>query len=178
MSADDTFFVARKGRVWACFLDGRPAVDLGPEAVFWTAAEAFAEERFPQQDCAPTPQFASPSLIAPAPVAAERLPPAVSSRTVNERSQERREVSIVGRVFAAGGSREVIIHDLSEQGCRIEDRSQMKLREGGHVTVRIGEVGPIPATVRWMHAEEIGLRFDNPLYPSVLDHIHAQFGRR
>ncbi|MCT2559405.1 PilZ domain-containing protein [Tsuneonella sp. YG55] len=180
MKEECAFFVARAGAIWACFLDGRPAVKLGGEDEFWQAVSLFYDERNPHSETVsathtPPPP---PPTPAPEPESAEPDPDEPGQpRTVNERSAERHAVSIVGRIFTSGGSREAIVGDLSSTGCRFEDYSDRRIEKGAHLTVKIGTVGPIPATVRWNRSPIVGVQFDAPLHPSVLEHIRLQFGR-
>lgn len=94
-----------------------------------------------------------------------------------ERGAERHDISIVGKLRTGTGKRDVTIVDLSERGCRILDRLGY-LPPGLAVTIRIGPIGPIDATVRWQKQPYAGIRFDNPLHPAVLDHIRTHFDLR
>lgn len=94
-----------------------------------------------------------------------------------ERNAERHDISIVGKLRTGHGKRDVTIVDLSERGCRIFDRMGY-LAPNMSVTIKIGPVGPIDATVRWQDQPYAGISFDNPLYPAVLDHIRAHFDLR
>ena len=71
-----------------------------------------------------------------------------------------------------GGSRDVWIKDVSEYGCRFFDRFSV-LSVGTPISVRIGNIGPIAADVRWREGSIVGARFEDPLHPSVLAHIVA-----
>lgn len=94
-----------------------------------------------------------------------------------ERGADRHDISIQGRLRTSKGARDVTIVDLSESGCRIFDRMGI-LSPGETVTMRIGPVGPVDSTVRWQEQPYVGIRFDNPLYPAVLDHIRTHFDLR
>lgn len=94
-----------------------------------------------------------------------------------ERDSERHDISIVGILRTGTGKREVTIVDLSERGCRILDQMGFLSPNLG-VTIKIGPVGPIDATVRWQDKPFAGILFDNPLYPAVLDHIRTHFDLR
>lgn len=94
-----------------------------------------------------------------------------------ERSVQRHDISIVGKLRTGTGKRDVTIVDLSDRGCRIYDRMG-HLPHNLSVTIKIGPIGPIDATVRWHDQPYAGLRFDNPLYPAVLDHIRTHFDLR
>lgn len=94
-----------------------------------------------------------------------------------DRESERYDISIVGTLRTGTGKRDVTIVDLSEKGCRFYDRMG-HLSEGLSVTIKIGPVGPIDATVRWQDQPYAGIRFSNPLYPAVLEHIRTHFDLR
>ncbi|RIV89039.1 PilZ domain-containing protein [Aurantiacibacter zhengii] len=96
---------------------------------------------------------------------------------MGERSVERHDISIMGTLRTGTGKREVTIVDLSERGCRILDRMGFLSPDLG-VTIKIGPVGPVDATVRWQDRPYAGIRFNNPLYPAVLDHIRTHFDLR
>ena len=52
------------------------------------------------------------------------------------------------------------------------------LRTDDRLTVKIGPVGPVEATVRWNRSDSVGVQFNSPLYPSVLEHIRNHFDLR
>lgn len=91
----------------------------------------------------------------------------------NARNKDRRKVGIEGRYRSGRGvSRDVWITDISETGCRFYDRFG-NMRPGTDITIRIGPVGPIDATVRWLEQHVNGVQFRQPLHVSVFDHIVA-----
>ena len=69
----------------------------------------------------------------------------------------------------------VSVLDISEGGCRFFDKFG-RLIPGARITVRIGAIGPIEATVRWCEDQVVGVEFDNPIYGPVLEHIRRQLG--
>lgn len=168
---DDLFFVARNGSIWACWLSGKPAVNLGGECAARAAMEQFLGENRP----ALTSGIEKPP--APPPPMKSTLAPPPAPRTVMERSADRHEIAIVGRIFTAGGSRDVVITDLSETGCQFTDEAEV-LESGNRLTIKIGPIGPLEAATRWRRAERIGIEFTTRLYPSVLDHIRQHFDLR
>ncbi|MFB0611227.1 PilZ domain-containing protein [Aurantiacibacter poecillastricola] len=94
-----------------------------------------------------------------------------------DREGERHDIAIEGKLRTSTGKRDVTIVDLSERGCRIYDRMGYLVSDMA-VTLRIGPIGPVEATVRWQQRPHAGLHFTNPLYPAVLDHIRAHFDLR
>lgn len=94
-----------------------------------------------------------------------------TSRAMDLRIDPRHPVEIHGRYRTGSGNpRDVIVTDLSENGCRIFDRF-CNLDVGRFITVRIGSIGPLGAKVRWRENNVAGLHFVEPLHPRILDHM-------
>lgn len=90
------------------------------------------------------------------------------------RREARHGVAVEGRYRTGTGvPKDVSVLDISEGGCRFFDKFG-RLIPGAQITVRIGAIGPIPATVRWTEGSVVGVEFDNPIYGPVLDHIRRQ----
>lgn len=175
MATDDPFFIAKDGHVWACWLNGNPAVNLGNEQSFWAAAEKLMNDLHPIEEEASVPTH-EPAAVAAVEAAPEVEAPEPAAPPTVERSEDRHEVTIVGRLYGSDGSREVTIYDLSTHGCRVEDHSFS--RPGSLVTIKIGSVGPVRAVIRWRRNASIGLKFEDPLYPSVMEHIRRDLSLR
>ena len=93
------------------------------------------------------------------------------------RREQRYSISVPGRYRKGTGVRfNVAIKDLSEYGCQFCDLVG-RIDTGDDITIRIGDIGPIDARVKWVAKREIGVEFDQPLYPSVLEHIIAAGGK-
>lgn len=89
----------------------------------------------------------------------------------NQRREPRHEVQVAGRYRSrVGASRDIWIKDISETGCRFFDKFSV-LPVDTNITFRVGSIGPIPARVRWREKSVVGIQFDTPLHPSVLEHI-------
>ncbi|WP_230281147.1 PilZ domain-containing protein [Croceicoccus sp. Ery15] len=84
------------------------------------------------------------------------------------RKQERASVEGVCRYrFGGGIAVPVRISDLTEGGCRISSIPRA-LAIGDHISISIDTLAPLFATVKWVESgRAAGLKFDNPLYPSV-----------
>ena len=94
-------------------------------------------------------------------------------RNIGKRLASRRNVGIEGRYRSGSGrARDVWITDLSKTGCRFYDKFGT-MQQGKAITLRIGSIGPILATVRWWDNHVNGVQFDQPLHDSVYDHICA-----
>jgi hypothetical protein len=168
VSEGDFFFVTRNGSMWACWLSGRPAVELGPEGEVRSAMAQALGAAAPRQTSASLPPPPSPPVTRADPI---------PSDLVIEREKPRQELTIIGRIFTVGGSREVTIRDLSETGCHFLDLAN-DLKPDTRLTIKIGTIGPIEATVRWRKSRSVGIQFKTALYPSVFEHICEQFDLR
>lgn len=187
--SDDLFFVSRNGAIWACWLSGKPAIKLGDDdEVVAAMAQFLRPAKAPQPAAVPPPASAthasSPAGLPPSPAPhlsslapPPRSPAQVAKRVLKDRAAARHDLTILGRIFTANGSRDVTILDLSESGCQFHaPMSHLKIDE--RLTVKLGPVGPVEATVRWHRGDKLGVQFNSPLYPSVLDHIRDHFDLR
>lgn len=189
MDENDLFFVLRNGSVWGCWLSGKPAVNLGSEEEVQSAMRQYlgvAQDR--PQTSTPVPNaiplsrtgtqktsvWNEPRYVDPAPSPAAQAPQA---KVVKERAAVRHHLTIIGRIFTTRGSRDVTILDLSEAGCQFHDAG-FPLTPDSRLTVKIGPVGPVDATVRWQQGNKVGIQFNTPLYPAVLEHIRGHFDLR
>ncbi|MDN3645598.1 PilZ domain-containing protein [Pontixanthobacter aestiaquae] len=90
------------------------------------------------------------------------------------RKNPRYELHVEGRYRTGSGiARDVPILEMSETGCRFYDRFG-RLAAGTELTLRIGPIGPVVATVRWCRDSIVGVEFENPLYGPVFEHIRSQ----
>lgn len=90
---------------------------------------------------------------------------------MDKRDDFRHDVKIQSRYRTGKGfARDVVVTDLSRHGCRMFDKFS-SLSEGGYISIRIGSVGPIQARIRWREHSVVGLEFDDPIHPSVLEHM-------
>ena len=93
--------------------------------------------------------------------------------TAGRRRDGRKSIGIVGRYRTGSGiARDVWITDLSRTGCRFFDRFGT-MQPGKNLTLKIGSVGPLSATVRWWESQVNGVEFGQPLHESVYQHICA-----
>ncbi|MXP29031.1 hypothetical protein GRI58_09365 [Porphyrobacter algicida] len=91
---------------------------------------------------------------------------------MNLRREARYTLKSYGRYRRGHGrAYSVQFEDISEFGCRFHDLIG-RLAPGDRLTLRIGEFGPIGAHVKWNDRRIIGIEFDQPLHPAVLDHIN------
>ena len=93
------------------------------------------------------------------------------------RREKRYSIAVLGRYRKGTGMGfNVAIKDLSEYGCQFSDLVG-RVQKGNVITIRIGSIGPLAAQVKWIDKRNVGIEFEQPLYPSVLDHIIAEGGR-
>lgn len=96
----------------------------------------------------------------------------------DERRKPRHAISVEGRYRTGTGvPKDVDILDLSETGCRFFDRFG-RMTPGTEISLRIGPIGPVIATVRWCRQQVVGVEFETPLYGPVFEHIRAQLDKR
>ena len=94
----------------------------------------------------------------------------------DRRAHVRRDVLIDGQLRSGTGAcRAVLIEDLSAGGCQF--KSPVRLETGMFLTIRLGQVGPIDARLRWQQDDHCGVGFERSLYAPVLDHIAPIFAR-
>lgn len=90
---------------------------------------------------------------------------------MEHRRETRHVVQVAGRYRARhGNSRDIWIKDVSEYGCRFFDKFS-SIETGWRILIRAGNIGPIPAEVKWREGSTAGVEFENPLHPGVLEHI-------
>jgi len=90
---------------------------------------------------------------------------------IEARIEQRMAVSIQARYRTGSGvARDVIVSDISTKGCKFYDRFS-NLKPDCRITIRIGNIGPLDAVVRWRVGQLIGVEFDDALHPSVFDHM-------
>lgn len=90
---------------------------------------------------------------------------------VTDRRAERFDISVQGRYRTGSGlARDVPILEISETGCRFFDKFG-RLKAGDEMTLRIGSIGPVVATVRWCRDQITGVEFEKPLYGPIFEHI-------
>lgn len=71
---------------------------------------------------------------------------------------------------------QVVISDISEGGCRI-DSLALVLGVGDMVVIRPEGLEGLTGVIRWTKGHSVGIAFDRPLYPAVVEHLHRTFLR-
>lgn len=94
-------------------------------------------------------------------------------QNTGRREKPRKIISVSGKVRTGRGvPLNVAVIDLSEGGCRVIVSSSW-IKEGANVSIRIGKLDPLYATVRWVKDGQLGLEFQTPLYGPVFENIKA-----
>ena len=92
------------------------------------------------------------------------------------RREQRYSISVSGRYRRGTGvGYNVAIRNLSEYGCQFSDLVG-RIVVGDAITIRIADIGPLDAKVKWTVERIVGIEFYEPLHPSVLEHIIARGG--
>jgi len=74
----------------------------------------------------------------------------------------------------SGFVEEVVIRDISAEGCRIMSYA-LNIRPGSKVVVRPVGMEGLCGTVRWSGRNEAGIEFDRALYPAIPEHMHRTY---
>lgn len=69
---------------------------------------------------------------------------------------------------------DVVIRDISAEGCRIVSRA-LTVRPGAMVVIRPNGLEGLCGTVRWVRGHEAGIEFEVPLYLPVVEHLHRSY---
>ena len=83
---------------------------------------------------------------------------------VGRSEKERFEVNVMGTVRTGSGKPiQAEITDLSENGCACTVGT-VWMQSSDHASLRIGDLGPIDATIRWVNDRQVGIEFHRPVY--------------
>lgn len=95
--------------------------------------------------------------------------------TVGRRRAPRHYLRAPGAYRTGSGTlRPVQLTDLSKVGCRFADPTA-RLYVGTQLTVKIGDLGAVDATVVWIDGVKVGVRFNQELYEPFFDHLLHEF---
>lgn len=93
----------------------------------------------------------------------------------DKRRDDRHLILLPGRMRTM---RAVTVHvavtDLSPTGCQILGNADL-FGIGQAVFIRLGQIEPLKATVRWRNFQIGGLEFDRPLYLPVAEHLAREW---
>lgn len=90
-------------------------------------------------------------------------------QTTRAPASARRKVAIDGRCSLGGReAQDVLLTDLGLTGCRVRANAIGVTKSDG-VELWLGEIGPIAGRLEWARDGALGLSFETPLDPELLD---------
>lgn len=87
-----------------------------------------------------------------------------------QRQDERYKVGLAARLANDANSRAVTVTNVSARGCRF-NLAGLPLEAGAGLTMTFGRAGTLASRVQWRAGNAYGVRFDQPLHATTLDHI-------
>ena len=95
---------------------------------------------------------------------------------MNRRSESRLFVEVPGSYQAGdGGPCHIVFSAISANGCRL-NHVEPHIGVGDVVSVNLGPIGPLKATVRWRHESSAGVQFHETLEMAIVDFFAAYCG--
>lgn len=92
---------------------------------------------------------------------------------MDRRRERRLFVDIPGHYTVPGAPpQHMFLSQISVGGCRISE-AESPLEPGQAITVHLGQMGPIPAEVRWRDDTHVGVAFITPLDAAIVDFFAA-----
>lgn len=90
-------------------------------------------------------------------------------QTARSPAAARRKVAIDGQCSIGGREvQDALVTDIGLTGCRLRANAIGVTKSDG-VELWLGETGPIASRLEWMRGGALGLSFETPLAPDVLD---------
>lgn len=87
-----------------------------------------------------------------------------------QRREDRKALDLSAKFKASTYRMVVNVSDISEYGCRVNEPG-VDLERGDRVAIRPELFGCLFATVKWANSSQVGIEFDSPLHPAVVDHL-------
>ena len=102
-----------------------------------------------------------------------KRPKLQQQKSARSRTTERNAVVIEGTCSIGERDRETaLVTDLGLTGCRVRTEAVGVTRSEG-LQLWLGEVGPIPGTLKWTKGGSLGVMFDTPLEEATLEALLA-----
>ncbi len=89
---------------------------------------------------------------------------------MSKRKEDRKTLALDAKFKAQHDRRDVLIADLSRNGCRLVSGG-LHLPVGQGILLRPQGLQSLAAVVRWSMDGAIGVEFETPLHPAVVDHL-------
>jgi len=97
----------------------------------------------------------------------------LQQNTARSRTTTRQPVVIDGECVIGERAKETaLVTDLGLQGCRVRTEA-VGVTRSEVLTLWLGEVGPIAARLKWTKGGSLGVKFDDPLDPGMLEALLA-----
>jgi hypothetical protein len=87
-----------------------------------------------------------------------------------QRREDRKALDLSAKLKTSTYRKVVNVSDISEYGCRINE-PWIYLQKGDRVAIRPELFGSLFATVKWANSSQVGIEFDSPLHPAVVNHL-------
>jgi hypothetical protein len=92
-------------------------------------------------------------------------------QTARSPTAARRKVAIDGRCSIGGReAQDALVTDLGLTGCRMRANAVRVTKSDG-IDLWLGETGPIASRLKWMRGGALGLSFETPLEPELLEKL-------
>lgn len=89
---------------------------------------------------------------------------------MSKRKEDRKTLALDAKFKAQHDRRDVLIADLSRHGCRLVS-GNFHLSAGQTILLRPQGLESLAAVVRWSLDGAVGVEFETPLHPAVVDHL-------
>jgi hypothetical protein len=95
---------------------------------------------------------------------------------VDRRRENRLFVEVPGSYRKSDARlREIVFGAISPSGCRL-DHVEAHIGVGDVITLNLGPIGPLKATIRWRRDDEAGVEFHETLEHAIVDFFAAYCG--
>jgi hypothetical protein len=95
---------------------------------------------------------------------------------MERRRDSRLFVEVPGSYDGAGApARDIVFAEISATGCRL-NKVAPHLGVGAVISLNLGPIGPLKATIRWRHNDRAGVEFHEALDPAIVDFFAAYCG--
>jgi hypothetical protein len=102
---------------------------------------------------------------------ARSKPSTLANRPMERRADERTAVHLAGRCRAGERDlQDVLVTDLGSTGCRMLGLSA-GVTKSDRLELWLGESGPFAARLKWAKRGLLGVEFDRPLDPALLESL-------
>lgn len=95
---------------------------------------------------------------------------------MDRRRESRLFVEVPGTYDGADATeRHIVFAEISANGCRL-NKVEPDLGVGDVISLNLGPIGPLTATIRWRREDQAGVEFHEALEPAIVDFFAAYCG--